>query len=307
MKVLTGPPKGWNHREPTATAVGVFDGVHAGHQAVISAVTEGDNLVPAVLTFRNHPAGLLSTEGPPPLLATLDQRLELLEAHGIEIAALVDFDQRLRSLDPEAFAAGYLADGLKARSVAVGADFRFGYRAAGTVETLERLGETYGFSVSAVAPITMNGSEVRSSRIRSAIESGQLEAAAELLGRLYTLRGEVVRGEGRGATIGIPTANIIPDPAVAVPARGVYAGRAVIGGATVAGVANIGVRPTFDGSTLTLEVHLFDFTQDIYGAVIDVALIRHLRPEQRFESVDALVTQIHADVAAAKAVLAQTP
>jgi len=300
MKVLSGPPSGWTVDRRTATAIGVFDGMHIGHQAVVRATTVDGLLLPAVLTFSTHPATVLAPEGEPPQLSTLEQRLEYLEAEDVAIVALVEFDEPFRLLSPGKFVEAYLVAGLNAGNVSVGSDFRFGHNAAGTVATLEQLGLDRGFDVRSIDPVVVGGHEVRSSRIRELVASGDVVRAAALLGHPYAVRGVVIRGEGRGRSIGIPTANLEPAAVVALPAEGVYAVTVSLDGEWHDGVANLGHRPTFDGSEEILEAHIFDFDGDLYGREVDIAFIERIRDERRFESIDALVGQIERDITEAR-------
>jgi riboflavin kinase / FMN adenylyltransferase len=298
---LTGDPASWA-AGPCAVAVGTFDGVHLGHRAVLATV-RGGSARPAVLTFTNHPATVLRPEEPLPLLTSLDDRLRLIADAGIVVAAVVEFDSAFRELGPEEFVDRYLVAGLGAVLVAVGEGFRFGRGAAGSVTTLRDLGADRGFTVAEIAPVTRKGTQVRSSIIRSLLADGDVAAASAMLGRPHEVVGTVVRGDGRGRTIGIPTANVAVDEGTAMPGRGVYAVTADVAGERHPGVANLGVRPTFGGEDPTLEVHVFDFDGDVYGAPIRVGFVDRIRDERRFDSVDDLVAQIHADMATGRRLL----
>jgi riboflavin kinase/FMN adenylyltransferase len=300
---LEGDPGSWE-AGPCAVAIGVFDGVHVGHRAVLAAVRRGDAL-PAVLTFTNHPATVLRPGEPIPLLTSLDDRLRLLSATGIEVAAVVDFDPSFRALEPTEFVDRYLVAGLGAVLVAVGAGFRFGRGATGSVDTLRALGAERGFDVAEVIPVVRDGVQVRSSTIRGLLADGDVAGAADMLGRPHHLNGVVVPGDGRGRTIGIPTANIAVTPGTAIPGRGVYAVTVDVRGERHAGVANLGVRPTFGGEDPTVEVHVLDFDRDVYAEEIRVEFVERIRDEHKFESVAALVTQIHADIEAGRRLLAR--
>jgi riboflavin kinase/FMN adenylyltransferase len=306
VKVLEGEPSTWPDPERrTAVTVGVYDGVHLGHRRVLGdlgRMAAAGDLVITVVTFREHPLLLLAPDRMPPQLTTVEQRLELFETLGVDQVALLDFDDRLRRLPPEAFVDRILVDGLGAAVVVVGTDFRFGYRQEGDLALLQRLGTLRGFEV---APVTLegDGSPYSSTRIRTALSVGDVATAELLLGRRFQIRGTVVEGDGRGRELGFPTANLRLADHQAVPAHGVYAVLAGVGSADHAGVANIGVRPTFDGVRLVVEVHLLEMDVDLYGDELRVDLVARIRDERRFEAIDALVTQIAADVAAAGRIL----
>jgi riboflavin kinase/FMN adenylyltransferase len=218
---------------------------------------------------------------------------------------LLDFDDELRHLSPGDFVERILVSGLDVAHVAVGEDFRFGYRQQGDVDLLVALGLRHGFDV---APLALVGDAqpFSATNIRAALADGDLGAVEAQLGRRFQVRGVVVRGDGRGRQIGFATANLALQPHQALPAHGVYAVRAGVGEPTLPGVANVGVRPTFDGSRLVVEVHLLDVDVDLYGSELFVDLVAHVRPERRFDGVDALVAQIALDAQTAREVLAQS-
>lgn len=296
MIVLQGPPETWEMPAESAVAIGVFDGVHRGHQRVIGAL-DADTRV--ALTFGSHPAQVLSERGAPPQLTTLRERIRLLGEAGANTIAVLDFDESMVAMSPEAFVQRVLVDALSARSVSVGEDFRFGRDAAGSASTLEELGARSGFEVTVVPILEVDGEEIRSTRIRELVAEGDVATAALLLGRPHLIRGVVVPGAGRGATIGVPTANVSFPDGLAVPRRGVYAVYAEVDGTNLPGVANLGVRPTFGGESEVLEVHVLDGDYALSGKEIGVAFVARLRDEQRFDGVDELVAQIHRDIEAA--------
>ncbi|HHC08842.1 MAG TPA: bifunctional riboflavin kinase/FAD synthetase [Actinobacteria bacterium] len=301
MRVLRGAPETWEAPEGgTALAIGVFDGVHLGHRAVFAALADVDGPVRGALTFDPNPAAVLGGD-PPPQLTTLERRIELIGEAGLDLVAVATFDDELRRSSPEEFVRRHLVAGLDVRCVAVGAGFRFGHRAAGTTETLAELGERYGFETRVVPILEIDGLPVRSSVIRELLARGEVERAATLLGRPHEIEGTVVPGDGRGRTIGIPTANLSVTDRLAVPARGVYAVKVELAdGRRLGGVANVGVRPTFDGGDLVVEVHVFDLDEDLYGLALRVRWLARLRGERRFPDVEALVRQIRRDVAVAR-------
>lgn len=303
MNVLRGDPSGWQ-RTDSAVAIGVFDGLHRGHQTVIRAL--GVVAPPAssvVLTFGAHPSAVLLPAGAPLELTTLERRLELFSEMGVDVTAIIDFNDEIRQIAPDEFVERYLVTGLGARFVAVGEGFRFGYGATGDADTLRRLGTTFGFEVVTVPILEIEGSSVRSTAIRDALRSGEVTRASAMLGRPHEISGVVVPGDGRGREIGIPTANIAGPPTLVVPARGVYAVRVGLEAEELPGVANIGVRPTFDGGPEVVEVHLLDTDRDLYGRTLRIDFIARLRDERRFDSISELVDQIHHDIAAARHVV----
>jgi len=289
---------------PASVAVGNFDGVHRGHQALVAAAVARSRATggaAVVLTFDPHPARVLRPQEAPAALTTLAQKEELVAALGIDRLVVVEFDTRLAALSPEAFAREVLQHALGARHVVVGESFRFGRGREGDPRRLEALGASLGFAVEVVPPLLDGGRAISSSRVREALESGDVGEARTLLGRDYFVDGEVVRGDGRGRTIGVPTANLAPEEQI-LPANGVYAARCRTGaGAWHAAAVNVGERPTFGGGRVRLEAHLLDFEGDLYGARLRVAFHERLRGEQRFDGKDALVAQIRRDIEAVRA------
>ncbi len=304
-QVLEGDPLTWSAPGPTAISIGVFDGVHRGHRSVIERLlrrSRRDDLVPTVLTFDPHPLAVVAPERAPRLLTTVDQRIELLEGLGVEVVGVLPFE-RIRDMEPETFAQGVLAERLDARLVAVGTDFRFGHDRAGDLDTLRKVGERCGYEVVAVELLNENDHPISSTRIRRLITDGKVGEAADILERPYEIRGRVVPGDGRGREIGIATANLEPDPMVAIPRDGVYAAWAAVEGAVHPAVVNIGVRPTFDGGRRVVEAHLIGFDGDLYGKTVGLRFVSRLRGERRFASIDELVAQIRADTETAREVL----
>lgn len=306
MTIYQGAPDSWDPPEGgSAVAIGVFDGVHRGHRRVIAALADAPASTKVALTFGTHPADVLSTAGAPPKLTSLKERIALLTEAGVDRVAVLDFGPDTVAMTPEAFVERVLVGGLDARFVAIGEDFRFGHGARGTTATLSELGAHHGFTVQ-VVPILHDGdSEIRSTAIRRAVAAGEVERAAVLLGRPHVIRGVVVPGEGRGATIGVPTANVSFPDGLAVPRRGVYAIYAEIDGHRFPAVANLGVRPTFGADEEVLEVHVIDEQFELLGKELGVHFVARLRDEERFDSVDALVTQIRADIESARGLLGE--
>lgn len=296
----------WRRPAPSGVAIGVFDGVHVGHAAVLGRLVDqarARGLSAGVLTFDPHPVEVLAPERAPELLMTLSRRVELLTALGVDWVGILDLRQ-IRTMDPESFVTQVLVGRANARTVSVGDDFRFGFDRRGDVGLLTRAGEQAGFSVAPVHLVTDSGGVISSSRVRDLVTKGEVAEAARLLGRPHRLGGEVVAGDARGRDLGYPTANLRPEPGIVAPADGIYAVR-VEGGARGPGVASLGVRPTFGaGGERLLEVHLFDFAGDLYGERLEVEFMERLRGEKRFDSVEALIEQMDRDVAAARRRLA---
>jgi len=284
-----------------AVCLGNFDGVHLGHQALFA---EAKQHGPAVaFTFHPHPGRVLQPELAPKLIALKARKLELLEACGLYAAICQPFSLEYARTTPEAFEKSIL-DGVGARTVVVGYDFTYGARRAGTTQTLEAACQARGASLHVVPPVTIDGVVVSSSKIREYILEGRVEAAARLLGRPFDLDGTVVPGAGRGRTIGFPTANIDTQNELR-PSPGVYAVRVRDAAGWHGGAANIGVKPTFGGTEVTIEAHLFDYTSSLYGQKLRVEFLERLRPERRFASVAELSGQIARDIEAARVAVAR--
>lgn len=296
-------------REPTVVAIGVFDGVHAGHRRLLErtkALAASLGAAPAVFTFVEHPRSVLRTDHAVPLLTPWPEKLARLSDMGLAHCFGAHFTPDLAALSPRDFVARLLVGELGAKAVVTGFNFAFGKDQAGTPETLRALGAELGFRVETVAPIaTEDGAVVSSSRVRTLLATGAVAEANALLGAPYALVGPVVHGDKRGRTIGFPTANVEVPREKLLPAYGVYACWVVLpDGSRHAGVVNIGQRPTFDPPQLRIEAHLFDFEGDLYGQTIAVELAFRLRGEQAFPGIDALVAQIRADCERARALLA---
>ncbi|MGI8408063.1 MAG: bifunctional riboflavin kinase/FAD synthetase [Actinomycetota bacterium] len=290
--------------------VGTFDGFHLGHRGLVTRTIDAARELGAesvVLTWDRHPAATLRPDRLPPLLSSAERKVELIEASGADVLAVLPFDTELSKQMPEAFVQDVLVRGLGLRSIFIGHDWRFGHKAAGDVGLLARLGEELGFDVHGVDLQTIAGEPVTSSRVRRAIAEGDLPTARVLLGRPFDIDGIVVKGAGRGKDLGYPTANLALDPQLARPPRGVYAGMAHIGGATHPTAVNVGVNPTFGGdpksSPVTIEPYLLDFDRDLYGETLRVEFWERLRDELRFDSAADLVVQMAADVEATRALV----
>jgi riboflavin kinase/FMN adenylyltransferase len=291
-------------------ALGNFDGVHLGHQAVLRrTVEEGRRRATKVVaaTFDPHPRAVLGPRVQPKLLTTLGLRREALLRYGADEVWAIRFDEELSRKSPEEFVRDVLVGEIGAEAVVVGENFRFGHRAVGDVGDLERHMRRFGGEAYAVPVRSEDGEAgISSTRIRELVAGGEVEEAARLLGRPYVLRGEVVVGEKRGRSIGFPTANVLPDAAVVFPGRGVYAGFVRVGKDIHAAATNVGLAPTFHGREGRVEAHLLDFEGDLYGLVVDVSFVRRIRPERRFSGVDELRAQIARDVEEARRITNDT-
>ena len=288
----------------SVVALGNFDGVHLGHQAVLRrAVEEGRRRGAKVVaaTFDPHPRVVLAPGSEPRLLTTLEMRREELLGYGVDEVWAIRFDETLSRKTPEEFVRDVLVGEIGASAVVVGENFRFGHRAAGDFRELERLMRGFSGEAYAVRVRSEDGeAPISSTRIRRLVGEGEVAEAAKLLGRPYVLRGEVVMGDKRGRTIGFPTANVLADPALVVPARGVYAGFVRVGKDTYAACTNIGVAPTFERRESRVEAYLLGFEGDLYGREVDVSFLQRIREEKRFSGVEELKTQILRDVEAAR-------
>lgn len=305
MKVLEGHYRNWPPLDgPTAVTIGVYDGVHLGHQRVLEALGSA-GLPVVVVTFRDHPVRVISPEGAPKLLTSIDRRIEILEGLEVAATAVVDFDDDFRLLPAEEFIEKVLVATLRAQRIAVGKDFRFGHQQAGDVPMLRSMGVQHGYVVDDVE-ILEEGVPVRSTVIRALLREGHAKAARRLLGRPFRLVGTVVQGDQRGRSIGFPTANLEIADDLLIPGSGVFAVRAFIDGIDREGVVNIGRRPTFGGTESVVEAHIFDFSGDLYGQQISIDFIERLRSEQKFAGIDELVNAIRLDVAAARNLLEES-
>ena len=294
--------------QESVVTVGVFDGLHIGHQAVIHHLltqSEKFKLASVVLTFDPPPLAFLAPEKCPPALTTLPKKIEILERLGVDAVVFARFDAYLQQMSPDIFVQQVLLQRLHARQVIIGYDWQFGKGRSGNAEALKQLGKQHQFGVMIVGPIQLHGVPVHSTCIREAIASNNLDIVSELLGRRYSIMGEIVQGEGRGRQIGFPTANIDAGNQM-LPPSGVYAIQAKLEGGMFNGVTNMGTRPTFDGEKFQIETHLFDFEKIVYGKKIEIFFIEKIRDERKFPNPEMLINQIKQDVVTAKAVLKMT-
>ncbi len=285
-------------------AIGVFDGVHLGHQQVIRqtiADARHHEAVAVVITFDRHPNSVVAPHAVPPAIYSLEQKLAAIATLGTDAVLVIPFDRAFSERSAESFIEELLAGFGFLRALCVGREFTFGHRRRGNVALLERMGTGHGFTVHGLAAVALDGQVVSSTRIRERIQAGDFDAAGQMLGRDYEMTGIVVKGNQLGRTLGFPTANLDVWGLV-MPPPGVWAVHAQVGGRQFRGVANLGFRPTVEATSsgLQLEVHLFDFNESIYGAHVSVQFIDRIRGELKFESVSALQSQIVKDVSAAQ-------
>ncbi len=291
----------------TVVTFGVFDGIHIGHQTVIDTLLKHATrykLMSVLISFYPHPLAFLAPERCPPLLTPLSKRVEILQQLGIDKIIMLNFDAQIAAMSPEAFVEHVLLEKCRARHIVVGYACQFGKDRAGNAEKLVELAEVYPFGVTVVPPTEIDGAPIHSTRIREALTQGKLQHTSQLLGRYYSLIGNVIPGDGRGRQIGFPTANIDTHGQVCPP-NGVYAIRAQLEGQQLDGVLNIGVRPTFNGTTVQIECHFFDFDETIYGKSVEIFLRKKIRSEQKFPNPEALIQQIQRDVNTAKKILTE--
>jgi riboflavin kinase/FMN adenylyltransferase len=285
-------------------ALGNFDGLHRGHRKILQRVRRvaGEHgATSVVMTFDPHPSRIVRPDKAPPLVMTTAQKLQALAATGLHGAAIVRFTHALSQWDPDTFVRAVLVDWLRVAEVWVGANFLFGHDRTGNFTMLRTLGARYGFKAEKIDPVRYKEFVVSSTRIRRLIAEGRVDEAAALLGHEYYLDGTVVRGDGRGAQIGFPTANLCTENEL-LPPHGVYATTTRVAEIVYPSVTNVGVRPTVDASgRTTIETHLFGFDRDLYGASIRTGFVQRLRDERAFESLDVLKAQIGADCARARA------
>lgn len=302
MRIVRGLESFPPEARASAVALGVFDGVHLGHRAILGTAVAragAEGLDALACTFDRHPAEILQPDRAPAAITTLDERLGLIAETGVAAAVVLSFTRELAAVEPEAFVKDILLSRLHARDVVVGFNHRFGRGARGDARLLESLAERLGFRAHVVPPLEVDGVPVSSTEIRAALQRGDVRRAARFLGRPYAIAGTVTAGAGRGRTLGFPTANIEADRVLLIP-RGVYLGRVTVDGQVRPGVVNVGVRPTFGETTLAIEAHVLDFAGDLYGRQLRLEFLDRLRDEMRFGSVEELRMQIGRDIAAAR-------
>lgn len=283
---------------PTVITLGVFDGLHLGHQLIMKTVVDrarATGAVPTVITFEPHPRAVLHPESAPPLLQTLDQKIEAMGVLGIEQTIVIHFDQAFSQIRAEDFLRDVVVDRLQAREVYLGRGFFFGHDREGNIDLLRRVSDTLGFVADEVPEVRLHAKRIGSTRIRELLLEGRVNLARRMLGRPYGVEGPVVRGAARGNQLGFPTANIHPHNRV-IPRQGVYVTATLIDGRWRRSVTNIGVRPTFgDNLGPSVETHVLNWSGDLYGDVVRVRFLHRLRGEKKFASVEELKTKIESD------------
>ena len=296
-----------NLPQPSIVTIGVFDGVHLGHQHLVRRLVNEARVserLSVVITFYPHPDVLLRGLQGRYYLMSPDEKAEKLHALGVDYVVTLAFNDELRHIRAAEFVASLVAR-LKLSSLWVGADFAMGYKREGNVAFLQKQGDEKDFTLHVIGLIPDEERVISSTNIRTALQTGDVAQARDWLGRAYTTKGEVVHGEKRGRKIGFPTANVDVWNEQVIPANGVYAGWAYLNGERFMAVTNVGVRPTFAGDDVTVEAHLLDFERDIYGEQLEVTFETRLRAEQRFDGIEALVAQINRDVEAGREYLMQ--
>src|SRR5262245_35822079 len=304
MEILRSIPELSRLPGPLFLAIGVFDGVHLGHQAVISTSAGHAQAVsgtPVVVTFDPHPEKILRPEKAPHLLTATEHKIALIRTFGVGHLLIISFNKLFAATEPEDFVQQLVQHSNPLREICVGHEWSFGRNRRGNLQVLTKLGAEFHFNVVGIRPVTVNSEIVSSTTIRRAVEAGDLKRAAAMLGREYTILGTVVPGDDLGKKIGFPTANLSAH-SEQFPPNGVYFAEAMLDGVVYPGVVNLGYRPTVSSgkSDRVLEIHLLDFDRDIYGKHLELRFVRYLRPEKKFENVDALVRQIERDVKQAR-------
>jgi riboflavin kinase/FMN adenylyltransferase len=287
----------------TVATIGNFDGVHLGHQALLKRLRMQANhkaLPSVVILFEPQPAEYFQGQKAPARLTNLREKLEILRQGKIDYVYCMKFNEKLASMSAEAFARHCLFSGLRIKYLVVGEDFRFGQQRQGNVPLLQRIGEVSDCEVEVFPDVVIDNKRISSTKIREALAKGELQQASSFLGRTYSICGRVIKGDGRGRMWGVPTANLRMHR-FSLPLKGVFCVQIKRNGHWLKGVANLGSRPTVDGKKNILEIHLFDFNENLYGEMLQVFFLRKLREEIKFSSLDTLIAQIHQDVLAAKA------
>ena len=290
----------------TNLTIGAFDGVHRGHQYLIRQLLQRarrTHRLAGLITFHPHPSAVLSPRNPTRYLTTPGEKAALLEILGLDILAILPFNKEMAQTLARDFIE-MVSRQLRMRELWIGKDFALGYGREGKPDVLRALGQEMGFSVETITPLIWKGETISSTRIRSLLFRGQVRKAAELLGRYPSLAGEVVRGAQRGRCLGFPTANLEVRAERAIPANGIYAVYTVLGKERYQGVANVGVRPSFDNGERTVEIYILDFEANIYGYDLVVEFVQRLRPEKRFTDIEDLTAQIEKDIVQARRILA---
>jgi len=298
LKIVNSIPS-FRSTKPTIVTIGTFDGVHLGHRKILDQIitnAKASDCESLVLTFFPHPRTILQAGTEMKQLNTLEEKIMLLQDLGIDNLVIHPFDKEFSRLTAEEFVKEVLVDTFKLKKIVIGHDHRFGRNRTANIDDLIAFGETYGFEVEQISVKEINDVSISSTKIRKALEEGNIELANDYLGYNYSLTGTVSKGKQLGRTIGYPTANIvIEENYKLIPANGVYIASRLINDKIVYGMMNIGTRPTVDGTTQTIEIHFFDFNKDLYNEKISVSLLKRMRSEQKFESVEVLKNQLDID------------
>jgi len=300
MKIIHAPQDLRPQGRKICLAIGFFDGVHLGHQQIVRQTignARQHEAISLVITFDRHPNAIVAPDRVPLLIYSLPQKLRAIEALGVDTLLLIHFDKQFSQQTGEAFIRGLARDLGALQSICVGANFVFGHKRGGDVELLKKLGEELRFTVHGLAAVALDGKAVSSTRVRQAIQAGELDAASQMLGRAYSLAGNVVRGDGLGKQLGFPTANVDVKGLV-LPPRGVYAVQAEADNRTWRAVLNIGIRPTLQNPNpqMQVEAHLLDFQGDLYDHQLEITFVEKLREEKKFGSLTDLRDQIARDI-----------
>lgn len=291
----------------SCVTIGNFDGVHRGHQKLITRVVQmarRKEMTSVVVSFCPHPLRVLVGPDTPPFISTREQKIDIIESLGVDLLLLVNFTREVAALEPEAFVRTYLVDWLNTRELIVGYDYSFGKGRRGNFELLSELGKTHGFTTERLDPVIIDGAVVSSTRIRDLIKAGDVWKVRPLLGWFYTVRGQIVRGHNRGGKLlGFPTANFKLENELA-PRNGVYACWVRMNGESLPAVCNIGLNPTFGDKEISVEAHILDFEGDLYGQELRLAFVQRIRGERKFASLDELKARIGEDILLGRQILA---
>lgn len=288
---------------PTVIALGYFDGIHLGHQKLITTVKEialKKNFKSAIFTFMTHPLSILSTENTPKLLSSNRTKIEIIESIGIDYMIFPKFSEDIMNIPPETFIKDILVKVLNVKHVVVGFNYKFGYKGTGNSDTLVELGKKHGFEVTIIEPVTICEKIISSTLIRELIQNGMIKEVNKYLGRAYSVKGKVVPGKGLGKKLSIPTANLKVNEALVLPKSGVYHTSVLYNNSWYNAVTSIGLNPTFKNHPMTIETYILDFNKNIYDKEIEVFFLDRIRSEIKFKSLDELVAQIKKDIEFAK-------
>ena len=291
----------FNGKISSAVTIGTFDGIHFGHQEIIKKLCEISgqrDVKSALITFDPHPQTILNSKHKNyiTILTTVEEKTEILSSFSIDYFIIIPFSFEFSKINSSEFIEKYLVNRLGAKEIVIGYDHAFGRDREGSIETLHKLGERYGYNVTVIEPIDYKGEKISSTRIRKVLYDGRITEASEMLGRYYSISGEVIKGKGVGRDINIPTANIkINDERKLIPKNGIYLIRSWVKGNCYNGLLYIGTNPTFNSSQFSIEANIFDFSEDIYGETIEIEFLKRIRDEIKFYNKDALIEQINKD------------